>query len=92
MNEIVRIFDDADKCNSSFIVLDDVLRLIDFIPLGPRYNATILNLLINLLKKVLHPDKKQIIVATVTNAKEFEELGLMKYFQHNYFMDKLKAD
>ena len=55
MNEIVRIFDDAQKCLSSFIVLDDILRLIDFIPLGPRYSSNILNLLINLIKKVASP-------------------------------------
>jgi len=28
MNEIVRIFDDAEKFLSSLIVLDDILRLI----------------------------------------------------------------
>jgi vesicle-fusing ATPase len=53
MREVVKIFEDAEKCNSSFIIIDDVLRLIDFIPLGPRYNSNILNLLINLIKKVL---------------------------------------
>lgn len=55
MNEVVRIFEDAERCSNSFIVLDDILRLIDFIPLGQRYNSSILNLLINLIKKVLSP-------------------------------------
>lgn len=73
-------------------MLDDVLRLIDFIPLGPRYNSSILNLLINLLKKVLHPTKRQIVIATVSNAKAFEELGLLKYFQHTYSMERLRND
>ena len=67
MNEIVRIFEDAERCTNSFIILDDILRLIDFIPLGPKYNSNILNLLINLIKKVLPPSKKKIIIATVTN-------------------------
>jgi FMN phosphatase YigB (HAD superfamily) len=66
--------------------------LIDFIPLGPRYNSSILNLIINLIKKVLDPSKKQIILATVTNAKEFEELGMLRYFKHVYSMEKLNSE
>lgn len=67
MNEIVRIFEDAERCKHSFIILDDILRLIDYIPLGQRYNSSILNLLINLIKKVIDPTKKQIILATATD-------------------------
>jgi vesicle-fusing ATPase len=69
MNEIVRIFEDAERCTKSLIVLDDLLRLIDFIPLGSKYNSSILNLIINLIKKVVSPSKKQIIIATVSNQK-----------------------
>lgn len=91
MNEVVRIFEDAEKCNNSFILLDDILRLIDFVPLGPRYNSSILNLIINLIKKVLDPSKKQIILATVSNAKEFDDLGMLRYFKHVFNMDKLTS-
>lgn len=88
--QIVRIFEDAEKCVNSFIILDDIMRLIDFIPLGPRYNSVILNLIINLIKKVLTTQsKKQIIIATVTNLQEFYDLGLIKYFKHVFQMGKL---
>lgn len=58
-------------------------------PLGPRYNSSILNLIVNLIKKVLDPSKKQIILATVSNAKEFDDLGMLCYFKHVFNMDKL---
>lgn len=68
------------------------MRLIDFVPLGPRYSSSILNLIINLIKKVLDPSKKQIILATVTSVKEFEQLGMLRYFKHVFTLEKLNTD
>ena len=66
MAEIVHIFEDAEKCPLSFILLDDVIRLVDYVPLGQKFNSSILNLILNLLKKNLsNPNSKQIILATV---------------------------
>jgi hypothetical protein len=53
MAEIVRVFEGAEKCEKSFIVLDDLMRLINFVPLGQKYSSDILNLLINQVKKSL---------------------------------------
>lgn len=90
MNEVVGIFEDAEKCVKSFIILDDLLRLIEFVSLGSRYNANLLNLFINCIKKNLDPSKKQIILATVGTQKEFNELGFPKYFKYLHTMEELK--
>lgn len=89
ITELVSIFEDSEKCDSSLIILDDIFRLIDFIPLGPRFNANILNVLINLIKKMINPIKKQIIIATVSKDHFFEGLGLLKYFKYVFVLEKL---
>eukprot|EP00894_Picocystis_sp_ML_P004455 jgi/Pico_ML_1/54972/g101.t1 len=36
-NHIARVFDDAYKSNLSFIVLDDIERLLEYVSIGPRF-------------------------------------------------------
>lgn len=91
MNEVVGIFEDAEKCSKSLIILDDLLRLIEFVSLGPRYNASLFNLFINCIKKSLDPSQKQVILATAGLQKEFSELGFPKYFKYSYTMEELKG-
>lgn len=89
MSEIVKIFEDSEKCAKSCIILDDLLRLIDYVALGTQYCTNILNLLINCIKKRLDPDNKQVIIATVGNERVFNDLGFSKYFKSTYTMDEL---
>lgn len=46
-----QIFDDAYKSQLSCVVVDDIERLLDYVPIGPRFSNLVLQALLVLLKK-----------------------------------------
>merc|ERR1712137_1416485 len=48
---ITKIFEDAYKSPLSLIVLDDIERLMDCVPIGPGFSRYVLSALFSLLKK-----------------------------------------
>uniref|UniRef100_A0A7N5KNB6 Vesicle-fusing ATPase n=1 Tax=Ailuropoda melanoleuca TaxID=9646 RepID=A0A7N5KNB6_AILME len=46
-----KIFDDAYKSQLSCVVVDDIERLLDYVPIGPRFSNLVLQALLVLLKK-----------------------------------------
>ena len=48
---IVQVFEDAFKSPNSVIVVDDVEKLIDYAPIGPRFSNVLLQTLSALLNK-----------------------------------------
>uniref|UniRef100_A0AAX7SWK5 Vesicle-fusing ATPase n=1 Tax=Astatotilapia calliptera TaxID=8154 RepID=A0AAX7SWK5_ASTCA len=53
---IKKIFEDAYKSQLSCVVVDDIERLLDYVPIGPRFSNMVLQALLVLLKK---PPPKQ---------------------------------
>lgn len=48
---LFQIFDDAYKSQLSCVVVDDIERLLDYVPIGPRFSNLVLQALLVLLKK-----------------------------------------
>ena len=53
---IQKVFLDSYKSPLSIVVIDDVERLIEYTPVGPRFSNTVLQTLLVLLKKA--PDEE----------------------------------
>ncbi len=51
----LQIFDDAYKSQLSCVILDDIERLLDYVPIGPRFSNLVLQALLVLLKKLPPP-------------------------------------
>ncbi|EZG52949.1 putative N-ethylmaleimide sensitive protein [Gregarina niphandrodes] len=49
---IAKAFDDAYKSNLSLLIIDDIERLLDFTPIGPRFSNNLLQALLVLVKKI----------------------------------------
>jgi len=83
VSAIVKIFDDAYKTKMSCIILDDLERLCEFVPIGPRFSNTVLQALMVLIKRP-HPkpgSKLQIIATCHENFIPFlEEVGAIHSF------------
>ena len=71
---LLKVFEDSKRCKQSCIILDDLLRLIQFIPLGNKYNNSILQLIMNFLKAPKIPNKTQILISTSQNKKVLQEV------------------
>lgn len=61
---IHKVFLDAYKSMLSLLVIDDIERLIDFSPIGPRFSNTVLQTLLVLLKKTPTEQHRLLVICT----------------------------
>jgi len=78
---IHKAFMDSYKSPLSIIFLDDIERLIDYVPIGPRFSNAVLQTLLVLLKKI-PPDegRRLMVVGTTSHHHLLEDLGLVQAF------------
>lgn len=78
---IHRAFLDSYKSPLSLIFIDDIERIIDYVPIGPRFSNTVLQTLLVLLKKVPPDDGRRLLVIGTTSCPELlTDLGLPQAF------------
>lgn len=78
---IYKVFADSYKSPLSIIFIDDLERIIDYVPIGPRFSNIVLQTLLVLLKKT-PPDagRKLLVIATTSVPHFLEDLGLVQTF------------
>jgi vesicle-fusing ATPase len=78
---IHRAFMDSYKSPLSLIFIDDIERIIDYVPIGPRFSNTVLQTLLVLLKKIPPDEGRRLLVIGTTSCPHFlEDLGLVQAF------------
>lgn len=78
---IHKAFEDAYKTPLSVIILDDLERLIDYVPLGQRFSNIVLQALLVLCKRPpTKPDRRILIIGTTSNAAILSAMGLLDSF------------
>jgi len=81
INAIAKIFEDAYRSPLSFIVLDNIERLIDYVSIGPRFSNAVLQTILILVKRQPEQEgRRVIIVGTTSNASFLEDLDLVRAF------------
>ena len=79
--EIHKVFMDSWKSPLSFIFIDDIERLIEYVPIGPRFNNAVLQTLLVLMKKMPPDDKRKLLIVGTTSVVHLlEDLGLTQAF------------
>lgn len=79
-NAIAKVFDDAHKSPLSCIVIDNIERLIEFAPIGPRFSNTMLQTLLILVKQVPPKGRRLLILATCSMPEIMESLDVRSAF------------
>ncbi|KAJ8938887.1 hypothetical protein NQ318_016091 [Aromia moschata] len=77
---IRKVFDDAYRSTLSCILVDNIERLLDYGPIGPRYSNLTLQALLVLLKKQPPPGKKLLILCTSSRRLVLEEMEMLSAF------------
>ncbi|KAL6261044.1 hypothetical protein P5V15_008570 [Pogonomyrmex californicus] len=77
---IRKVFDDAYRSQLSCILVDNIERLLDYGPIGPRYSNLTLQALLVLLKKSPPPGRKLLILCTSSRKQVLEDLELLSAF------------
>lgn len=78
--QIRKIFDDAYRSTLSCIVVDNIERLLDYGPIGPRYSNLTLQALLVLLKKQPPKGRKLLILCTSSRRQVLEDMEMLSAF------------
>ncbi|XP_065661113.1 vesicle-fusing ATPase [Hydra vulgaris] len=87
---IKKIFDDAYKSELSCIIVDDIERLLEYVPIGPRFSNVVLQTLIVLLKKKAPKGHKLLIIATCNSSDVLRSLQVFDCFNATIYVPAIK--
>ena len=77
---INQVFEDAYKSANSCVVIDDIERLLDYTPIGPRFSNVVLQALLVLTKKVPPKGRRLFIVGTTSCVQVLTDMGFTSIF------------
>ncbi|OZJ01745.1 hypothetical protein BZG36_05177, partial [Bifiguratus adelaidae] len=80
VTEINKVFNDSYKSPMSVIVVDDIERLLDFVPIGPRFSNSVLQALMVLLKKKPPKNRRLLILCTTSKRSELQSMDMEDVF------------
>lgn len=77
---IRKIFDDAYRSQMSCILVDNIERLLDYGPIGPRYSNLTLQALLVLMKKNPPKGRRLLIICTSSRKEILEQMEMLSAF------------
>jgi len=77
---IRKIFDDAYRSERACLLVDNIERLLDYGPIGPRYSNTTLQALLVLFKKVPPKGRRLLILATSSQREILDQMEMIPCF------------
>ncbi|KAJ3309613.1 transport between ER and Golgi ATPase protein [Blyttiomyces sp. JEL0837] len=90
MSSIAKVFDDAYRSPLSVIVIDSLERLLDWVPIGPRFANSVLQTLLVLLKKQPPKGHKLLILCTSSQRHVLEQMDLMEVFNAQVYVPNIQ--
>ncbi|XP_004288950.1 PREDICTED: vesicle-fusing ATPase-like [Fragaria vesca subsp. vesca] len=91
-DHLKNIFEEAYKSQLSIIILDDIERLMEFIPIGPRFSTMIYQTLLSLLKRLPPKGTKLLVIGTTSEFEFLESVGFCNTFSHTYNVPTLTSE
>lgn len=79
-SQLLKVFSDSYRSQLSVIIIDDIERIMEYTPVGPRFSNTILQTLLILLKKVPPTSCRLFVIATTSIARLMEEIQVTEAF------------
>ncbi|KAM5559571.1 vesicle-fusing ATPase-like [Rosa sericea] len=86
------VFEEAYKSQLSMIILDDIERLMEFIPIGPRFSTMIYQTLWGLLKRFPPKGNKLLVIGTSSEFEFLDSIRFCKTFSHTYNVPTLTSE
>lgn len=80
VNALNKVFTDSNKSELSCIVVDNIERLIEWVPIGPRFSNTVLQALMVLFQKKPPKGRRLLVLATTSERMICSQLGFSNTF------------
>ncbi|KAI4365131.1 hypothetical protein MLD38_021147 [Melastoma candidum] len=91
-SQILKVFEDAYRSPLSFIILDDIERLLEYSAIGPRYSNLISQTLLILIKRVPPKGKKLLVMGTTSEVNFLDSIGFCDAFAITHSVPTLNTD
>lgn len=91
IQHLTKVFMDAYKSAMSVVVLDSIERIIEWVPIGPRFSNPILQTLITLLRKQPPKGRRLLILATTTERTTMQHLDVWNHFNADIPIPNLRT-
>lgn len=88
---ISRIFDSAYKSNTSIVVIDNIERIIDWVPIGPRFSNSVLQTLMVFLRKQPTHGRRLLVLATTTERALMKQLDIFNSFNSDILVPNVRS-
>lgn len=88
---ISRIFDSAYKSRTSIVVVDNIERIIDWVPIGPRFSNSVLQTLMVFLRKQPTHGRRLLILATTTERALMKQLDIYNSFNSDIMVPNVRT-
>jgi len=89
-SHIARIFENSYRSPLSVVVVDSIERLLEYVPIGPRFSNAVLQTLLVLFKKTPPSGNRLIIVATTSQRRIIDEMGMQECFSGEMYVPNLR--
>ncbi|KAK9456716.1 P-loop containing nucleoside triphosphate hydrolase protein [Dipodascopsis uninucleata] len=80
VSTISKVFSDAYKSPLNVIVVDNIERLVDWVPIGPRFSNAVLQTLMVLIRKQPPKGRRILVIATTTERSVLQQMDLLDSF------------
>ncbi|KAF8472794.1 P-loop containing nucleoside triphosphate hydrolase protein [Kalaharituber pfeilii] len=77
---LTKVFSDAYKSPINIVILDNIERILDWVPIGPRFSNAVLQAILVLLRKQPPKGRRLLIIGTTTERSVLQQLGLLNNF------------
>ncbi|KAJ5601679.1 hypothetical protein N7510_011213, partial [Penicillium lagena] len=91
IQHITRIFDSAYKSQTSIVVVDNIERIIDWVPIGPRFSNSVLQALMVFLRKNPTHGRRLLVLATTTERALMKNLDIYNSFNSDIMVPNVKS-
>ncbi|KAJ5749017.1 uncharacterized protein N7511_010713 [Penicillium nucicola] len=91
ISHISRIFDSAYKSQTSIVVIDNIERIIDWVPIGPRFSNSVLQALMVFLRKQPTHGRRLLVLATTTERALMKQLDIYNSFNSDIMVPNVSS-
>ncbi|KAJ5135154.1 uncharacterized protein N7515_004432 [Penicillium bovifimosum] len=91
VSHISRIFDSAYKSTTSIVVIDNIERIIDWVPIGPRFSNSVLQALMVFLRKQPTHGRRLLVLATTTERALMKQLDIYNSFNSDIMVPNVSS-
>ncbi|KAJ2055492.1 transport between ER and Golgi ATPase protein [Coemansia sp. S155-1] len=89
VSAITKVFNDSYKSPLSLIVVDDIERLLEWVPIGARFSNSVLQTLLVLIKKQPPKGRRLLVIGTTSEREVLAQMDMATAFSNEIYVENI---